>query len=286
MRMRLFVPLVLGALLAVPFPEAEAQARKEPPKAPPQPAASPAPAAPPEVEIPGVPMVSKLIEVKYVRPSRLYRPLNALRSRAPGSNLLASDELGTISVRDLPENVTVIEKAVQRLDVPATAAKDQAMVELRFYLLLGRPSAGPDEVSPEIEGPMKAIRSTLSFRSYRQLGSFTTRVTNGSRRVQVGGGLNVRDTVDAENWFELESASLTADSVLFGWRDEKLESVALEEARFSFRYTVGGKNGSPVLRESGFSSTVSLRPGETAVLGTTTMGDRGLIVIVRAVTGG
>ena len=74
---------------------------------------------------------SKLIEVKNRDPRTLLDVLRLLGS--PVGVISANQEFRTITVRDFPENIVIIEDAIRRLDTPEPAHPD---LEFRIHVLI------------------------------------------------------------------------------------------------------------------------------------------------------
>src|SRR5262249_45610705 len=67
--------------------------------------------------IPTKGMRGKVFEIKHHYPKELVSIVSTLGSGAPGSAVTYSSNPNTITVRDFPENIAVIEEAIKRLDV-------------------------------------------------------------------------------------------------------------------------------------------------------------------------
>src|SRR5205085_11786746 len=61
---------------------------------------------------------SRVFEIKNRDPINLSRVLGPLTSGFKGSVVLPNPEFHTITVRDFPENIAVIEEAIRRFDTP------------------------------------------------------------------------------------------------------------------------------------------------------------------------
>src|SRR6476660_7892542 len=77
---------------------------------------------------------TKMFVIHNRSPHDIARAIKTLGSGAALAEMTPNDETHTITVRDFPENVAVMEEAIARLDTPAPAAQD---VELKISLLIG-----------------------------------------------------------------------------------------------------------------------------------------------------
>lgn len=211
---------------------------------------------------------SAVFEVKHREASDLASALRPLGSGFRGAAVSANNEVRTISVRDFPENVAAIGEALKRLDVSEPARRD---IELHIYVLVasrgeGGSSAFPEELAPAIS----ALRKTMPYRRYELAAIFTQRAREGTRNIGGEG---------------------TAEIGELGPKNDK--HVLQAEYRIA-KLSVDASGPSPLIRLDGFALTlagpgraqvrtdVSLRPGEKVVVGTSTMQNNGLVVVLSA----
>jgi type II secretory pathway component GspD/PulD (secretin) len=76
---------------------------------------------------------NRVFDIKNRDPQALARVLNPLTSGFRGAVVSPNQEFRTITVRDFPENITVIEEAIRRLDTPEAP---RPSVEFRVHLLV------------------------------------------------------------------------------------------------------------------------------------------------------
>jgi hypothetical protein len=195
---------------------------------------------------------SAVFEVKHREASDLAAVLRPLGSGFKGATVSANNEFRTISVRDFPENIAAIGEAVKRLDVAEPAKAD---VDLLIY-----------ELAPAIA----ALHKTMPYRSYELAAVFTQRVRDGSRNA---GGEGTAEIAD------------------LGPKGDK--RVMQAEYRTS-RLSIDASGTAPTVKLEGFAlalsgggraqvrTDVSLRAGEKVVVGTSTMQDKGLVVVLSA----
>jgi hypothetical protein len=211
----------------------------------------------------------RVFDVKHRDPFDLAAVLRPLGSGYRGTTLQASREFKTITVRDFPENIAVVEAALKRLDVAEAARPD---VELRLWVLVasnGEASAG--RLPEDLKEVVAALKSTLMYRNYALAGTFVQRVRDGARGIQGEGVTDLAESGDGKSsksmQLEYRISALSLDSPSSGSTNVKLDGFAL---------TLSGLGRAQV------KTDVTLRDGEKVVVGTSTVQDRGLVVVVSA----
>ena len=163
-----------------------------------------------------------------------------------------------------------MEAALKRLDAAETAKAD---VELRLWVLVASNSeTGGAKLPEELKEAVGALKTTLSYRDYSLAGSFVARIRDGARGIS---GEGVTDLVPAG------PARAAGKKMQLEYR---INSLALEPR----------EAGAAAVKLDGFSlvlvgdgraqlkTDVTLRDGEKVVVGTSTVQDRGLVVVVSA----
>lgn len=232
---------------------------------------SPAPKA---AESPGEAFVtekgfsSRVFEVKHRDPIEIAAVIRPLGSGFKGAIVSVNRELRTLTVRDFPENIVTIDAALKRLDVPEAAKKD---VELHMWVLVASNSEAAARFPEDLKEAVSALKSTLAYKSYSLAGTYVQRVRDGARDISGGGMTDVGPSVNgkAERVMQLE----------YGIRSVGLDqsgsgpaSVKLDGFRFAL---VGGGRAQ-------LNTDTTVREGEKVVLGTSTLQDRALVVVVSA----
>jgi len=213
---------------------------------------------------------SRVFEVRHRDPGDLAAVLRPLGSGYRGATVSSNRDFKTISVRDFPENIATIEAALKRLDVAEAEKKD---VELRLWVLVasnGEPAAG--RFPEDLKEAVGALKSTLTYTSYSLAGSFVQRVRDGARGIR---GEGVTDLTPASpgkipgRKMQLEYGinALTLDA-----GDPARSAIRLDGLALSL---VG--DGRAQLK-----TDVTVRDGEKVVVGTSTVQDRGLVVVLSA----
>ena len=216
---------------------------------------------------------TKVFIVQHSSPFQLQGILAPLGSGFRGATIRASDGDGlrTLSVRDFPENLATIEEALKRLDVPIPTAKE---AEFQIHVLFASKQESPDEGIPEaLRGVLTSLRFTLAFRSFSLATSFVQRGSAGKG-------------VFGQGQAELTSKVLKGENpvsyVEIRWQTGDLKINAPAEGPASlhlngFSLRVRDRNGNQL---AAIQTELNLKDGENVVVGTSTLKDRGLIVVV------
>ena len=209
---------------------------------------------------------SRIFEAKHRDAGDLAAVVRPLGSGFRGAAVAPNREFQTITIRDFPENVASIEAALKRLDVADSAKAD---VELHLWVLVGSGEPGTGPFPDELKEAVAALKSTLSYKNYALAGSFVQRVRDGARGLSGEGVTEVGPTpnMKANRAMQLEF---------------RINQLSLEQA----------SGGPASIRLDGFNlvlvgdgraqlkTDATLREGEKVVLGTSTVRDRALVVVV------
>jgi hypothetical protein len=228
-------------------------------------------------------MKSKLFVIHHLDPAQLAQGLMPLRSGTAGSAISWTnrDGFNTLSARDFPENLAVIEEAIKRLDVSATAQK-VSDVELTIHVLFATKGPVPETGLPaDLQEVVKQLKNTLAYRGYTLAASFVQRIgVNGNQATYGRGQLEGNALAPGE---------ATGSPLLFAdWESDRvmsLESDASKPGRYllrKFYFLLRERRGSENLELARMGSDINLKEGEKVVVGTTVVKDRGLIVVLSA----
>jgi len=222
----------------------------------------------------------RTFEIKYRDPNGLLRAIAPLGSGFKGATMSANQDFRTLTVRDFPENLATIEEAIKRLDTPDAPRPD---IEFRVHVLIASDAAAAsDEVPPELNEVIRQMKSTLKYKSYNLMTSSVQRTKEGLGRVENNG-------VVESKLFSLEKPS--GNPIFYSYilsqpsldtRTSAGPTIQLNEFRFNMRIPLALASTNIQYENVGFQTPVSLRDGEKVVVGTTTMGDKGLVVVVTA----
>jgi hypothetical protein len=219
----------------------------------------------------------RVFDVKYRDPRSLIDALRPLGSGFKGATISWSDEFKTLSVRDFPENIAAIEEALKRLD-----RQEVPRPEIQFtirVLIASSVATAQSEVPAELADVVKQLQSTLKYKSYGLMVSAVHRTKEGPAGVDNSGVAESKlfaiPQPEAPTFYEYRLMNITLDGAGAG--------TAVNIGNFKFSMRVPLSMGNSVQYQSvGFSSPISLKQGEKVVVGSTTMGDKGLIVVLSA----
>lgn len=210
---------------------------------------------------------SKIFELKYRDPVSVASILRQLGSGYKGAGIDTNAEFKTITVRDFPENIATMEAAIQRLDVPAPP---RASIELHMHVLVASSRAaaggGPD-VPAELRDVLTQLRGTLTYRNYELFTSVVQRLTEtprgltGTGTAQIPG---VQANTPAQFEYLIGGVSLVPGQ-------SGAPTIQIQE--FTFTVTGEGIRGR-------VHTALNLKDGEKVVVGTATINDRALIVVL------
>ncbi len=218
-------------------------------------------------------MQTKVFELHNRMPNDVYMAIRLLGTPLKPAEMMPSNDMRTITIRDYPEKVVEIGEAIKRLDAPLTAP---AAIEFRIAVLVGSKSplsgqAVPNDLAPVV----KQLQSTLAYSNYSLVASIVQRaaVTRGSvegsgvvEAVAVGG-----DPKDRPVRYNYHFESLQLDSL------SQPPTVGIQTFSFTLMYPTS-RGTEPV----GFKTPVTMHDNEKVVIGTASMNDKALIVVLTA----
>src|SRR5215210_2027594 len=107
---------------------------------------------------------NRVFDVKNRDPQSLARVLSPLTSGFRGAVVIPNPEFRTITVRDFPENIAVIEEAIRRLDLPEPA---RPSVEFRVHMLVASNDAAVVSNYPaELSDVVKQLQASLGYKNF------------------------------------------------------------------------------------------------------------------------
>jgi hypothetical protein len=218
---------------------------------------------------------TKMIEIHNRVPRDIYTAVRTLGSGVAGADLNFDNEMHTITVRDYPENIAAIEEAIGRLDKPTPPAPD---VEMKISLLIGSKTALPGPAVPEdLEPVVKQLQATLLYSHYGMLAAniHHTRAGEGIEGSGVAEPTLVGNTSTNPVFYNYRLRNIRVEAGV----------VSIENLNFGMRVPVQ-MNKTVQYENVGFNTPVSIKQNEKVVIGTTTMGDRAVIVVLIANVGG
>jgi hypothetical protein len=225
----------------------------------------------------------KIFDIKYRDPDGLRRVILPLASGFKGAAISVDPGMKTMTVRDFPENIAAIEEAIKRLDTPEAPRPD---IEFAVHILLASNAPLPStDVPAELGEVIKQLQTALRYKNYGLM-------TSGLHRAKEGpSGIN--NTGVAESKLFAVPKPNDASPTFYEYA---LENISLDnrsgsavvnvgQLRFNMRIPVAWESvANPKIsyENVGFRSPVALKQGEKVVVGSTTMGDKGLIVVISA----
>lgn len=218
---------------------------------------------------------NKILDVRHRDPVNLLPVLRSLGSGFRGATITASREFKTLAVRDFPENIVTIEEALKRLDVPETP---QTGIELRIHVLVAsNTTESANDFPADLRDTIGQLQSTLNFKNYRLVNSMIQRTREGAS--SSGSGV-------AEFTSPSGGSNRTSGSYNFEARDISVDSTAsripvVQIGRFNFEanFYVPDQGG---YSRANVNTAVSVRDGERVVVGTASLKDKALILVLTA----
>jgi hypothetical protein len=200
--------------------------------------------------------------------------LRPLLSGFKGSMISANEEFKTLTVRDFPENLATIEEAIKRLDTPAAPRPN---IELHMHVLVASNTSRNSVVATaqfpaELKDVLTQLRGTLSYLDYELATSIILRLTEtprglrGKGMAEVSGGQSSNPKMGFPYEYVISSVSLVQNPT-------GAPTVQINEFGF-FTSTTSG--------QAQVQTSLNLRDGEKVVVGTATISDRALIVVLTA----
>ncbi len=222
---------------------------------------------------------SKIFEVKYRDADTIARAVKQLGSGFKGASVSANSEFKTLTVRDFPENLATIEEAIKRLDTPAMPSPN---IELHMHVLVASNTTGSvgrtnAQLPAELGDVLTPLRETLSYRNYELFTSVIQRLTETPR------GLHGRGIA------EIFQSPAAAGSLILPY-EYHINSVRVASTSTGaptiqigeFTFSTGLTPATNVDNRTQVNTSLNLRDGEKVVVGTATLGERALIIVLTA----
>jgi hypothetical protein len=212
---------------------------------------------------------SRVFEVKYRNPNSLLNALNNLGSGFKGSAMSANSEFRTLTVRDFPENIATVEEALKRLDVPAAPRPN---IELHMHVLIASNAGGiAPEAPADLKDVLTQLRGTLNYRNYELAASIVQRLTETPRPLQGSGAAELLSTTPGTP-NSIMAYEYHINTVSLVQNESGTASVQIAE----FTFVSIEKERAKV------QTALNLRDGEKVVVGTATIRNRALVIVLTA----
>jgi type II/III secretion system protein len=217
---------------------------------------------------------SKVFEVKYRDAVSLGNVLRQLGSGFKGASVSANSEFKTITVRDFPENLLTMEEALKRLDSPSPPRPN---IELHMHVLVASNTGGTTgEVPAELKDVLAQLRGTFNYRSYELATSVIQRLTETSRGLRGKGTAEISKSPASAGTLTLPYEYFINQVTL---STTPTGTPILQIAEFGF---TTGLTSTTVDNRTQVQTALNMRDGEKVVVGTATLGDRALIIVLTA----
>ncbi len=226
----------------------------------------------------------RIFEIKYRDPGEIYRTVLILGSGFKGATVTYNPELKTITVRDFPENIATIEEAIKRLDIPRPARSTEPDAEIQVDVLIAsNEDLGGNPQPAALKDVVKQLQNTLGYKNYNllttiihraklqtsyassyiitSLGRASLRVPNSERPSSINYEMHIRQVSP-------EAVEGTSQSLVI--RD------------FNFTVSPSTNVDRDFFGEAKVSTNLTVRDGERVVVGTASMKDKGMILVLTA----
>ena len=224
---------------------------------------------------------NRVFEIKNRDPVNLARVLSPLTSGFRGAVVSPNQEFHTITVRDFPENIAVIEEAIRRLDTPEVSRPG---IEFRVHMLVAsNDEAAANRYPAELSEVVRQLQSTLGYKNFTLMGSQIVRSKEGRSDNYNKGVADLRmanDSAASKNpvFYSYNIRSVALDSVGGQTR------VQIEEFNMDMKVPLTLGSGAITYESVGFKNPVSMREGEKVVVGTTSIADKSVVIVLSATT--
>jgi len=212
---------------------------------------------------------SKIFELKYRDPDNLARVLRQLGSGFKGAAMSSNTEFKTITVRDFPENLVTIEEAIKRLDIPAAPSPS---IDLHMHVLLASDTTSNTNVPVpnDIKDVLPQLRETLNYRNYELAASIIQRLAQTPYNLSSSGIAEISapgsDRTAMPYEYQINSVSLTPNGT---------GAPSVQIGHFTF-------STSSETARARIQTALNIRDGEKVVVGTATIRNRALVVVLTA----
>ena len=220
---------------------------------------------------------SKVFDVRYRDANSVAKVLRQLGSGFKGATISSSAEFKTLTVRDFPENIATIEEALKRLDTPSTPAPN---IELHMHVLVASDSAANTpprtrEIPSELNDVMSQLSNTFKYKNYELVTSVVQRLTETSR------GLRGKGTIEI-SWSPAPNGSIVLPYEY--WINSLIVTPSFTGTPIvqigEFTFSTGMTAAAAIDNRTQVQTALNLRDGEKVVVGTATLGNRALIIVL------
>lgn len=205
-------------------------------------------------------LVTRMFRLKHESSNAMHKIVRGLASGVRGSRVEEASAFEAITVRDTPAALATMARAIAELDVP------RPDVETEIHIVIAA-HEGDAAAPAELTAALEEVRRTMGFSAFYRAARITQRARSGSWSFSSGVAELAPPVVDA-------AASTTYKC---GFRP----SVAREGASRTIRLReLGCDVDSKQLGNVDIDTEVTLKEGQTIVLGTAAIKGRALILLV------
>jgi len=214
----------------------------------------------------------KVFEIKHREPYALMQLLAPLGSGFKGATISYSNEYRSLSVRDFPENIAAIEEAIKRLDVPGDRSKDPD-IEIEMHVLMATNTEGASSQTPaSLKDVIKQLQSTLNYKGYHLLTSIVQRAKVRGQ-LQGSGVVEILPPISPEGRQYTDSYGFRVNRFSLSTEQSGAATVQMDQFSFSLREPAGNAE---------ISTSLGVREGEKVVVGTASLKDKAMILVLSA----
>lgn len=220
----------------------------------------------------------RIFEVKNRDPRELVSVLQPLGSGFKGATIQASTEFRTLTVRDFPENLAAIEEALKRIDVPLppkTPRPASPNIEVTAYVLIAANDATlGNSVPAQLKDVVTQLQTTLNFKNYQLLVPIVQRTRLEGGNINSNGTAALPDkTLSADYRFSI--AQIGTEN-----RVDETGGIFFNQLNFSLRGA--SPEDQRLIGQAELNTRLQVRDGEKVVVGTASLKDKALILVLTA----
>jgi len=215
---------------------------------------------------------SKVFTITNRDVNQLSSVLKPLLSGFKGAMIVPNGEFKTLTVRDFPENIATIEEAVKRLDTPSAPRRN---IELHMHILVASNAGNTTVKLPdELKDVIAQLMGTLTYKDYELATSVVQRLAETSMGLRSSGTMEISGLAPGPPKMSVAyDYSLNAVSLV----QNPTGAPTVQIGQFAFSTGAMADNV-----RAGVQTALNLRDGEKVVVGTATIKDRALIVVLTA----
>ncbi|HMV49876.1 MAG TPA: hypothetical protein PLD20_04660 [Blastocatellia bacterium] len=219
----------------------------------------------------------KIIELKHRSPYDISRIVSSLGSGFRGAKLTPNTDPPSLTIRDFPENIATIEEAVKRLDTPLPPKPAEPVApdtEIYGYVLIASQTGEAGSDYPKaIEDVVKQLQTNLNYKNYRLLTTVVQRTRVGGM-VSSSGVASLPDKSVTSN-YTFDIGRISPVSKEGDYSQLSLDALNL---RFQSQPSPDGQS----LGNANIRTDVRIRDGEKVVVGTASLRDKALVLVLTA----